>query len=275
MDSIVPPPSPSRIFGTLTAFQNSFMLKAAIDFDVFTAIGEGANTAQSLAARCRASEKGMRVLCDALTMLEFLTKSGDAYALTPEAAMFLSKHSPAYLGGASGFILNDTVLHAFTSLEAAVRLGGTTMPGDGTVSDENPVWVDFARGMGPMMYPGAQDIAARIVPPLFQESGGSPKKVLDVAAGHGMFGIGIAQHHPQAEIVALDWAPVLAVAQENAARLGVAGRIRSLPGDAFTTDLGSGYDLILIANFLHHFDIATNTSFLRKVKAALGAVVSL
>jgi ubiquinone/menaquinone biosynthesis C-methylase UbiE len=103
-------------------------------------------------------------------------------------------------------------------------------------------------------------------------------KVLDIAAGHGAFGITIAQRNPRAEIVALDWKPVLAVAQENAKAASVQDRYRLLPGDAFKTDYGAGFDVALITNFLHHFDPATCIAFLRKVQAALkpgGRVVVL
>jgi 2-polyprenyl-3-methyl-5-hydroxy-6-metoxy-1,4-benzoquinol methylase len=79
-------------------------------------------------------------------------------------------------------------------------------------------------------------------------------------AGHGLFGIAFAKNNPQAEIVALDWAPVLEVAKENA---------RNAEGSAFDVDYGSGYDLVLLTNFLHHFDMATCEALLRKIRAAL------
>jgi cyclopropane fatty-acyl-phospholipid synthase-like methyltransferase len=94
-------------------------------------------------------------------------------------------------------------------------------------------------------------------------------KVLDVAAGHGMFGIVLAHRNPGVEVVAVDWPGVLAVASENAARMGVADRHRTQPGDAFTVDYGTGYDLVLLTNFLHHFDVPTNTTLLRKAADAL------
>ena len=93
--------------------------------------------------------------------------------------------------------------------------------------------------------------------------------MLDIAAGHGIFGIVIAQRNPQAEIVAVDWAGVLSVATENAAKMGVAARHKALPGDAFSADLGTGYDVALMTNFLHHFDAATCTTLLKKVAASL------
>ena len=102
--------------------------------------------------------------------------------------------------------------------------------------------------------------------------------MLDIAAGHGIFGITIAQRNPQAEVVAVDWPRVLTVATENAVALGVAARHTTVPGDAFTVDWGAGYDVALVTNFLHHFDVPTCTAFLEKVHASLnegGRVVIL
>ncbi len=89
--------------------------------------------------------------------------------------------------------------------------------------------------------------------------------MLDIAAGHGIFGITVAQRNPQAEVVAVDWPRVLTVATENAVALGVAARHTTIPGDAFTVDWGAGYDVALVTNFLHHFDVPTCTAFLKKV----------
>jgi 2-polyprenyl-3-methyl-5-hydroxy-6-metoxy-1,4-benzoquinol methylase len=94
-------------------------------------------------------------------------------------------------------------------------------------------------------------------------------RVLDIAAGHGMFGIVLAQRNPEAEIVALDWPSVLEVARANATRFGVRERYRTIAGNAFDVDLGNDYDVVLVTNFLHHFDIPTNVAFMRKVAAAL------
>jgi ubiquinone/menaquinone biosynthesis C-methylase UbiE len=99
--------------------------------------------------------------------------------------------------------------------------------------------------------------------------GTGPKKVLDIAAGHGMFGISVAEHNPLAEIVGLDWKNVLEVALENAKRAGITDRYKTIPGSAFDVDLGSGYDLVLIPNFLHHFDAPTNVALLKRLRAAM------
>jgi ubiquinone/menaquinone biosynthesis C-methylase UbiE len=96
-----------------------------------------------------------------------------------------------------------------------------------------------------------------------------PVKILDIAAGHGMFGLVLAQRNPRAEVVAVDWPGVLAVATENAAKMGLADRHRTVPGDAFTVAFGSGFDIALLTNFLHHYDVPTCVTLLRKVAEAL------
>jgi len=124
--------------------------------------------------------------------------------------------------------------------------------------------VKFARGMAPLMMMPAQMIAKLVDP-----NADRKLKILDIAAGHGMFGIAFATNNKQAEITAVDWKAVLEVAKENAQRAGVSDRYRTIEGSAFDVDFGSGYDLVLLTNFLHHFDPPTNETLLRKVRAAL------
>ena len=128
------------------------------------------------------------------------------------------------------------------------------------MAPEHPVWIDFARGMAPMMMPPAQ-VLARLLP----LDATRPSRILDIAAGHGVYGIALAQKHPQAQLVALDWAPVLEVARENANAAGLADRFSTIAGSAFEVDLGENYDVVLVPNFLHHFDPPTCVAFLKRV----------
>ena len=257
-------PSPQLFFQTINAHQRTEALKAAIELEVFTAIGEGHTTAAEIAKRCQTSEKGMRILCDFLTIMEMLTKEGDRYALTLDSATFLDKRSPAYIGGATEFMCSPMLTDGAKYMAEAVRKGGTVMENDGTIGPENPVWVKFARAMGALMALPAQ-LMAKLVDPAADRK----LKILDIAAGHGLFGIAFATQNPQAEITALDWKAVLEVAKENAAKAGVSDRYQTIEGSAFDVEFGTGYDLVLLTNFLHHFDPPTCETLLRKVRAAL------
>src|SRR5882672_7200196 len=120
-------PSPQLFFQTINAYQRTEGLKAAIELEVFTAVGEGNTTAPDIAKRCGASERGTRILCDFLCVMAFLNKDGSHYKLTPDSAVFLDKRSPAYLGGAIEFISSPMLTEGFKNFAEAVRKGGTTM----------------------------------------------------------------------------------------------------------------------------------------------------
>jgi precorrin-6B methylase 2 len=257
-------PTPERIFNALNAYQQSEALKTAIELDVFTAIGTGANTPAALAAKTGAAEKGLRVLCDYMTIQGFLTKDQGKYALTQESAIFLDRKSPACVGSMTGFLGGKELRGNFDSLTQAVRKGGSVSSGADNTKPNDEFWVAFARSMAPLTVPSSEFIAG-----LLRAEEGQPTKVLDIAAGHGMYGITIARKNPKAQVVALDWPAVLEVAQENAKKFGVADRYSVRPGSALETDLGSGYDYVLLTNIFHHFDMPTCEKLMRRVQSAL------
>lgn len=255
--------SPLRIFETLGAFRRTAAMRTAIELDLFTAIGEGTDTASTLAERHSVSERGIQKLCDYLTMLGFLQKRGDAYLLGSDSAAFLDRHSPAYLGySASEALAGDALFEAFSTLTEAVRRGGTALTGGGTLAPEHPIWVEFANAMA---VPGA--FLARLLADCLAEPIDRPIKILDIAGGHGLYGIDFAKRNRRAEVFAVEWPQVLAVARGNAERAGVSDRFHAIPGDALSVDFGAGYDLALITNFLP--DLGSTEELLKRIHRAL------
>jgi hypothetical protein len=258
------PPNPGLVFEMVNAHQRSSALKAAIDLDVFRAVGEGPGDVASIARHCAASERGTRILCDFLVINGVLAKEDGRYKNTPSSAAFLDPRSPACMASVAQFLSNPLMNEAYQHLADVVRSGRTTLPGEGSVEPDNPVWVEFAEKMAPMMGPMAGPLGEEVL----QGNKGS-MRVLDIAAGHGLFGIEIAKQNPQAHVTGLDWANVLKVAVANAQKSGVADRYDLLPGSAFEVDYGGPYDVVLLTNFLHHFDPPTCVGLLKKVHAAL------
>lgn len=249
------------IFDALNAYQKTMALKGAVELEIFTHIADGATTAAEIAKRCQAAERGVRILCDFLTINGLLTKTDGKYGLTQDTAVFLNKRSPAYMGGAAKFLAHERHMGHFKDVAAAVRKGGSL--DDGNMSPDDPIWVEFAQHMAEMIGGMSKVIAPFVAQP------GKAQKVLDIAASHGLFGLAVAELNPAAEIVATDWKNVLEVAIANAAKAGVSGRFRTIPGSAFDVDFGEGYDLVLLPNFLHHFDPPTNVKLLKKIRAAM------
>src|SRR6202171_3520583 len=186
-------PTPERIFNTLNAYQQTAALKTAIELDVFSAIGAGANTAAAITAKTGAAEKGVRILCDFMTVQGFLTKDQGKYALTQESALFLDRKSPACLASMAGFLGTERARKNFDSLTLAVRKGGSVWSEGDNTKPNDEFWVAFARSMAPLAVPSSQFIAT-----LLHAEEGKPCKVLDIAAGHGMYGITVALKNPKA-----------------------------------------------------------------------------
>lgn len=258
------PVNPGLVFEMLNAYQRTAALKAAIDLDLFRAVGEGPGDVASIASRCSASERGIRILCDFLTINGVLVKEDGRYRHSPTSAAFLDPRSPSCLASIAQFLTNPEMRGTYDNLAEIVRTGRTILPGDGSVEPENPLWVQFAESMAPMMAPMVGPLGAIVL-----EGNAGPMRVLDIAAGHGLFGIEVAKQNPQAHVTGLDWAPVLRVALDNARKAGVHDRYTMLPGSAFEVDFNGPYDAVLLTNFLHHFDKPTCVGLLHKIKAAL------
>ncbi|HVM75174.1 MAG TPA: class I SAM-dependent methyltransferase [Candidatus Saccharimonadales bacterium] len=264
MQSESAPLTPGIVFETMQAMQKTAALRAAIELGIFAAIGKGSHDVASIARHASASERGIRILCDFLVVNGLLQKIDGCYQHTPSSAAFLDPASPHCLASVARFLSLPELLKPYDHLADIVRTGRTVLEGEGTVAPENPVWVEFAQAMAPMMAPMAGPLGEVVL-----KGRREPMRVLDIAAGHGLFGIEIAKQNPRAHVTGLDWAPVLCVALDNARKAGVQERYDMLPGSAFDVDFRGPYDAILLTNFLHHFDIDTCVSLLKKVRAAL------
>ena len=205
------------------------------------------------------------MLCDYLTVQGFAPKDQGRYGLTSSTMVFLTRSSPAWMGSIVEFMASPEMISLWLDDPVSyVRNGGAV--GLGSLDPDHPVWVTFAKAMVPFMRPVADAVAQTV-----QGWPTAPKRVLDVAAGHGLLGIALARAIPGAQITAVDWSAVLQVAQENADAAGVTDRYRTIPGSAFEVDWGSGWDLVLLTNFLHHFDRETCIGLLGRARKSLGA----
>jgi hypothetical protein len=108
-----PPVSPELFWEAAWGFQKTAAIKAAIELDVFTKIGAGAHGLAMLAEQTGAARRGLRILCDYLTISGFLEKLGEDYNLTPSSQAFLNRRSPSYFGGVLDFIASPQMIGRF------------------------------------------------------------------------------------------------------------------------------------------------------------------
>ena len=251
------------IFDIALAYQKTAAITAAVKLDIFTVIGADTLSLDDLSSRTAASPRGLRILCDFLTVIGLLEKQDSRYSLTHVARTFLDESAPLAMGKIVDFVAAPEILDLFLSDPISyVKRGGSV--GLANVSPDHPVWVRFAKAAAPFAATTAKRVAAYVATLPDQ-----PYTVLDIAAGHGLFGIEIAKILPEALVTAVDWSQVLSVTRANADAAGVGDRFRMLAGNALEMDWGSDFDLILLPNFLHHFDMPTCVSLLRKVKKSI------
>ncbi len=253
-------PDPGLVWETMTAHQRGAALKAGVELGVFDALGDGPLSSAELAGRAGVAERGMRILCDYLAIQGLVAKSEGRYEHTPTSAAFLDSRSPASMAPTLPFVMNDKIMTAFRDLTETIRQGRTTLA-EPLAGDEVSEWVMFARSMQPMMAAAAEFIGDQVM------SGGKPSKVLDVAASHGLFGFAVARRAPDCELVVQDFPSVLEVTQEHARAAGIP--VTPLPGSAFTIDLGTGYDVVLVTNLFHHFSVEENIALMKRFHDAL------
>jgi hypothetical protein len=138
------PLAPGRIHQALTSYQLAMAMKGAIELDLFTHIAAGATTPAALAPLCGGTEKGLRVLCDFLTVHGFLSKRDGQYASAPDIAPLLDRRSPLYMGSVAGFFTHPVMMAKYADVAALVRRGGAT---EHTQAPNEPMWVELAPRM--------------------------------------------------------------------------------------------------------------------------------
>jgi C-methyltransferase len=251
---------PSLILQLLQGAQATAIISAGIELNVFQSLAAGPLDAEAASERIGCPARTTRILLDALTVQGLLAKEGETYALTSLASDQLVPGKPTYLGDMRGIYGSDLMWSALARLAETVRRGGSNaMP-------EPAFWEQFAQSGWATAFPGASVLEAVVGAWVASKA---PCRVLDIAAGSGIYGFTLAKH-PNVQLTCLDLPSVLDKTREWAQRLAVdPGRVTYLPGDLFDVDFGGPYDLILASQIFHHFDSATCAGLTKKIANAL------
>jgi precorrin-6B methylase 2 len=255
--------NPFRFMETMFGYAPALILDSAAACGIFEALAEGGRTSAQVAEACKVTPRGAAIILNALVGLEWLIKSGEAYRLTDESAALLLKSSPGYHGGMLWHIVRR-LLPAWQNLETTLRTGKPAVPlnieGEG-----GGCFRDFVAALYCANYPAARTLAAAL-PAVMEQRG---LKVLDVAAGSGVWGIALAMASPKVRVTALDWQAVVPVTRGTAEQIGVADRFDFIGGDVHEAEWGSGYGLIVLGHILHTQGEALSRALLKKAHDSL------
>lgn len=270
MENHSTPVTPERIQQFAWGYVPPLVLEAAIRHRVFDTLDAGPATVAEVSQATGASERGLTSIMNVLVGLNFLAKDdAGRYGLTEESSTFLVSTKPSFMGGLVRHT-SEHLIPRWLHLNEVVATGHPVSPvneqGTGTT-----FFQEFVNDIFPMSYPAAKNLAQH-----FSANGAShvqdgPIRVLDLAAGSGVWGIAQAQTSPAVEVTAVDWSGVIPVTRGTVQRFGFSDRFTFVEGDLLQADFGSGHHLATLGHILHSEGVERSKALLARTFAALAS----
>ena len=245
------------------AYGPPVIIGAACANKIFDSLASGPKSATQVSKDTGASERGVRILMNSLIGLELLRKQGDRYALTRESEAFLVSNKPGTLAGFFPMSMRRLIPH-WLELDEIVRSGRPPEARNQEKEGTN-FFSELVENIIPMSYPAAQGLAEHLK--VAQRS--EPFRVLDIAAGSGIWGIAVAQKSPNVEVTAVDWSGMIPTTKRITQKFGVSGQFKYIEGDIGEVDFGSGYDLATLGHILHSEGAERSQRLLQKTGKSL------
>ncbi|HVF84390.1 MAG TPA: class I SAM-dependent methyltransferase, partial [Abditibacteriaceae bacterium] len=266
------PVTPERILQFAWGFAPPLMLEAAIRHRVFDVLDDGAKTLEDVSRETGASVRGLSALMTGLAAFDFVSKDGELYSLTPESAAFLVSHKPAFQGGLLRQ-MSAQIIPGWLHLNNCIESGQPVTQ----VNDEaegGAFFEDLVQSLFALNYAAAQVLAAHLKLEGAKAEGAglegdAPIRVLDLAAGSGVWGIALAQSSPQVHITVVDWEQVLPIARCNAEKFGLSERLDTIAGDIADVPFGDGFAVATLGHILHSEGRQRSRALLKKTFEAL------
>jgi len=257
--------TPERIMQFAWGYVPPMVLEAAIRHRVFDVLDEGPKTLEETAKATGASERGLRAIMNVLVGLNFLAKEGERYSLTPESETFLVSTKPSFQGG----LLKHTSGQLIPKWLGLNHIVGTGKPAVAVnqEGDGSTFFQGFVMDIFPMSYPSATTLSKHLA----LGERGAGVKVLDLAAGSGVWGIALAQSAGNVTVTAVDWSGVLPATRGSVDRFGLTDRFTFVAGDLNSAEFGSGHDVATLGHILHSEGEDKSRRLLQKTFAALAS----
>jgi ubiquinone/menaquinone biosynthesis C-methylase UbiE len=263
-DSATQELSPRPLMRILGDFANSQILDASLEYNFFSLIHRGFQSAEEIARAAGTDPRATRIVLDSLPALGLVEKRAGKYFLTPTADVFLVQGKASYVGDFRhvALALWDGMAHLKESLKTGKPLSRMD------TGTELEVWEKLVLGIIVIAEPAAKALCDLLK--IGRERKGI--KVLDVAGGSSIFGMTILSRDPSAQVTQLDWPNVNAVAKKLNRERGLEGKIRFIDGDHHSAKIEiDHYDLVLASNFCRFESPTGNQKLFAKTYSALKA----
>jgi len=264
--------TPERLMELSFAYAPPLIISAAAGNKIFDTLENSAKTAEEVAKTTGASPRALKILMNALVGLDLLKKDRRGrYSLTPESAAFLISRKPGTHAGFFGTIAPQ-LISRWLRLTDIVREGRPAV----TVNQETEGTEFFSQlveNIIPMSYPAAQKLGDHLKIAKTEKE----TRVLDLAAGSGIWGIALAQKSPRVRVSAVDWTGMIPTTKRITEKYGVCDRFNFVEGDLLEANFGTGYDVAILGHILHSEGENRSRQLLKKTFQALksGGVIAI
>ncbi len=256
--------TPERLMELSFAYAPPLIISAGVSNKVFDSLEDGAKTAEHVAGQTGASARALRILMNALVGLDLLKKDrNEKYSLTPESAAFLLSNKPGTHAGFFGTIAPQ-IISRWLRLSDIVREGRPAVAVN-QEAEGTEFFSQLVENIIPMSYPPAQKLGDHLKLARTRNE----IRVLDLAAGSGIWGIALARKSPRVRVTAVDWAGMIPTAKRITQKFGVGDRFNYVEGDILDANFGSGYDVATLGHILHSEGEERSRQLLKKTFRAL------
>jgi ubiquinone/menaquinone biosynthesis C-methylase UbiE len=260
---VAAPVTPERIMQFAWGYVPPLVLEAAIHHRIFDVLDGGPKTISEVRELTGASQRGLAAIMNVLVGMNFLANEEGRFSLTPESAAFLVSTKPGFHGGMIRHT-SQQLLPKWLSLNEIVATGrpATSVNQEGAGAQ---FFKEFVNDILPLSYPAALALSRHII----ANGAGQAVRVLDLAAGSGVWGIAMAQGAKNVSVTAVDWPEVIPVTRETVGRFGVAGQFSFVEGDLLKADFGTGHTVATLGHILHSEGSERSQALIKKTFDAL------
>jgi predicted O-methyltransferase YrrM len=262
---------PSHIMEVGMGFWASKTLLSAVELELFTKLGSDSTTGPEMAEALGLHERAIPDFPDALVALGVLDRDGEgsdaAYRNTPEAAVFLDKASPAYIGGILE-MANARLYPFWGDLTEALQTGkpqneikhtGEAMFEE-LYSDPDRL-EQFMNAMTGISMGPFQMLAEKFDFSRYET-------LCDVGGATGQLSITVANRHPHMRCTSFDLPVVEPIAKRTIEAAGLSERVTAAGGDFFADPLPKA-DVITMGLILHDWNLERKMQLIKAVYEAL------
>jgi hypothetical protein len=276
-DAVQAPPSepkrldPSHVMQVGMGFLMSKTLLSAVELELFTVLGSDALTGEEIGARLDLHPRAIYDFLDLLVALRLLERDGDGrdarYRNTAEAAAFLDKRSPTYVGGILE-MSNARLYRFWGDLTEALQTGKpqneikhTGKPMFEELYSDSARLEQFMNAMTGISRGNFQALAEKFDFSRYET-------LCDVGGAAGQLCMILARHYPHLRCTSFDLPVVEPIAQKAIAAAGLSDRVTTAAGDFFADPFPRA-DVITMGLILHDWNLDRKMDLIRAAYDAL------